>query len=408
MFDVVCVGSATQDVFIKSDLSRIIRISDVLSEREYLSYDYGSKVNIDRIDFLTGGGATNTAVAFARLGLKPAFLGKIGRDDDAGKKIIGELEGEGVDTSRAVRSNSQATGYSVILVSYEGDRTALVFRGANNTLDESDVDWGVLDETRWLYMSALSGPSAHMAQAIARRADEKGVKLAFNPGSTQLKTGIRGLGPILKNTDILLVNRQEAETLTRLQGTRHYIDSRLCDLCGKCIDACKEGIFQKAADRIVVRGVDLCRSCGDCLKACRSGAVIIEPWAYNLFEVFSALAETGVKIVVITDGRAGSQVCDGEHVYYFPSFSVPVVDTLGAGDAFASGFVAGYISSGDISQALKLGTANSSSVVRYFGAKPGLLTLEEVREIISEKESEEGCYVRKAALRAGSKAQVTR
>ena len=91
MFDVVCVGSATQDVFIKSDLSKIIRVSDVLAEKDFLCYDYGSKVNIDHIEFLSGGGATNTGVSFARLGLKPAFLGKIGKNDDAGKKVIQEL-----------------------------------------------------------------------------------------------------------------------------------------------------------------------------------------------------------------------------------------------------------------------------------------------------------------------------
>lgn len=398
MYDVVCVGSATQDVFIKSDLSRIIRVSDCLSETEYLSYDYGSKVNIDHIEFLTGGGATNTSVAFARMGLASAALTKISGDDDAGRKVVAELEREGVETGFVVRSNSQPTGYSVILVSYEGDRTALTFRGANNTLDETDIDWGFLDKTRWLYMSALSGRSAQMAHAIARRAHEKKVKLAFNPGSTQLKTRIRGLAPILETTDVLILNRHEAETLTGIASTRRYIDQQACNLCAKCVEACREGVFKMAGGHVEVTGVETCKRCGACVAACDSNAILLEPWTYNMFDIFDALGRSGARMVVITDGSAGSQVFDGRTVRYFPSYSAPTVDTLGAGDAFASGFVAGLIVDGDIDEALKLGSANASSVVRYFGAKAGLVTMEEAREIISEKAAEGIYNVRKVAL----------
>jgi len=395
MFDVVCVGSATQDVFIKSDLSKLIRISDVLTEREYLSYDYGAKVNVDHIEFLTGGGGTNTAVSFARLGMSAAFVGKVSKSDDAGAKVISELREEGVDARWAAYSNSQATGFSVILVSYEGDRTALTFRGANDTLDETDFNWSLLGETRWLYMSGLSGRSAQMAQAVARRAAEKNVKIAFNPGSTQLKTRLKGLEPILKVTDVLILNKEEAELVTGLEATRRYVDTKSCDLCGKCIEACAEGIFSEADGRIAVRTPETCRRCGECLKACPLEALLIEPWNFNLFEIFQALFDAGAKAAVVTDGKAGAQCSDGRSVYAFPAYAVPTIDTLGAGDAFGSAFVASYIREGDLGKALELGTANASSVVRYFGAKPGLLTLEEAEDLIREKSSEGPYFVRK-------------
>ena len=398
MFDCICVGSATHDVFIKSDLTKLIRISDVLGAKDYLCYDYGSKVNVDSIEFLTGGGATNTAVSFARLGLKSAFVGKVGRGDDAGGKVIDELRHEGVDVSYAAYSNSQATGYSVILVSYEGDRTVLTFRGANNTLDEDDINWSMLDSTKWLYMSSLSGRSAQIAQTIIQRASDKGVKIAFNPGSTQLKTRIKGLGPMLAATDILFINREEAETLTGLQGSRRTVDTDRCTLCGKCVEACSQGVIKEADERILIQGVESCAQCGRCVEACDSGCMTIEPWVYNLFEIFRTLMETGVKIAVITDGKSGSQACDGENVYVFPAYKAPTVDSLGAGDAFASAFTAEIIRGGDICKALQMGSANASSVVRYFGAKPGLLQLKEAEDLIASKAADPIYRVRKVPL----------
>jgi ribokinase len=394
MFDVVCVGSATQDVFVKSDLSKIVRISDALTQKELLCYDYGSKVTVDNIDFLTGGGATNTAVSFARLGLKAAFLGKVGKDD-AANNVLGELKKEGVDVAYGVSSSSLATGYSVILISFEGDRTVLTFRGANDTLDETDIDWALFDNTKWVYMSSLSGRSAQIAQTMALRAKDKGVKLAFNPGSTQLKTRIKGLAPILQCTDVLIMNREEAEMVTGVTATRKGVDQERCALCGDCVKACDHGVLALAGGRLAVQGVDLCAQCGKCVKACPRGAMSLEPWAYNLFEIFRIFMESGVKVAVITDGRLGSQACDGRSVYVFPAYAAPTVDTLGAGDAFASAFVAELATSGDVCKALQMGAANSSSVVRYFGAKPGLLSLAEAREFIAGKAGHDIYFVRK-------------
>jgi len=398
MFDVVCIGSATQDVFIKSDLTKIIRLSDVVSHREFLCYDYGSKVNIDNILFLTGGGASNTAVSFARLGLSAAFVGKVGKSDDAGAKVIGELKSEGVDVRFAAFSNTYGTGYSVILVSYEGDRTALTFRGANNALDETDIDPSIFAQTRWLYLSGLSGRAAEMAAVLARKARDHGVRIAMNPGSSQLKTKMKGMAEILALTDVLILNREEAELLTGLQSVRNYVDSQKCTLCGRCIDACHEGIFYEAGGGVTARTAELCKRCGNCMKACPKDAIIVEPWTYNMNEILRAVIAAGVRLVAVTDGRAGAQASDGRDLYFFPAYAAPTIDTLGAGDAFGSAFVAGIIRGEGTSKALQLGAANGSSVVRYFGAKPGLLARDEIEDFIKDKSAEEAYYVRTVPL----------
>jgi sugar/nucleoside kinase (ribokinase family) len=79
-------------------------------------------------------------------------------------------------------------------------------------------------------------------------------------------------------------------------------------------------------------------------------------------------------IVVVTDGPRGAMVCDNKQHYFVGTHGVKPLDTLGAGDAFGSGFLAGFIKfKGDIQKSLQLATANSESVIQHLGAKKGIL-----------------------------------
>ena len=396
MFDVVSIGSATQDVFVKTNLSKVLVMKDVLSQKELLCFDYGAKVNVDHIEFCTGGGATNTAFSFARLGLKPAFLGKIG-DDEAGKALIKELQEAGVDTSFHIVSKRRSTGYSVILTSFEGDRTVLVYRGANSVLDAEDIDWSFLNKARWLHITSLSGRSAKLLPQLTRRAKRKGVKVSLNPGSAQIRQGLKGLKNVLSKVDVLFLNKEEAAALTGRPFTRRFIDGKRCSLCGGCVEVCPQDIFTMEEKKIVVVNEERCVRCGRCVSHCPTRAIVTEPWAFNVLEIFEAILKTGPGIVVITDGPNGAQVADGKFHYIFPPYDVPVVATLGAGDAFSSAFLAAIIKGKKVKEALELATANSNSVIQKFGAKVGLLTMEEARSFVQENRDEEHT-VRKTPL----------
>jgi len=372
LFDFVCIGSATQDVFVRSQASKILTLADEREERRLLCFDYGGKINVEHIEFTTGGGATNAAVSMARQGGRAAFLGKTG-PDKIGQLIIHELQAHGVDTSYHLRSADESTGYSVILTSYEGDRTVLTHRGASTSMTADEIDWSFIGKTGWLYVTSLSGGSARLLEPLGERAAAAGVKIAFNPGSTQIRAGLDALGGFLSRTDVLLLNKEEAARLTGREPVRDVLVEEACTLCGRCVEACPKNVFVRNHGRVVAAALERCEKCGRCVAACETGALVMEPWAFNVSESFEILCKTGPKVVIITDGANGAQACDGDVVRLLPADETQVVSSLGAGDAFGSAFVSEYARGGDIGRALALGSANAASVVQVVGAKNGLL-----------------------------------
>ena len=400
MYDIITIGSATRDVFVKSDLSKIIRIRDILREKELLCFDYGAKINVNEIFFTTGGGATNAAVSLARQGMKVACLCVVGRDS-TGDEIVRMFEDEGVDPSFVVRDGERSTGYSVVINSFEGDRTVLTYRGANHFLTPRRVDWDALRGARWVYLTSLTGSSTELLLPLADFCEERGVKLAWNPGSVQIGQGMEKLARTLRSTEVLLLNRTEAARFVGVDSARRYVDEKLCTLCRACVETCPHEIFQVRGEKVVVTDEERCTRCGECVRVCPTRALLIEPWALNTDEILLRLKSAGAGLVVVTDGGRGAQAYDGRARYLFPSYPAQVFDTLGAGDAFGSTFVGELIRSGGIEGALRAGAANASGVVSKFGAKTGLMKLEEIEAFIGKRESEETRVRRKTLVRPG-------
>lgn len=97
-------------------------------------------------------------------------------------------------------------------------------------------------------------------------------------------------------------------------------------------------------------------------------------YADDVTEIMMEFFKYGVKNVVVTDGRNGAQASDKKHLYFCPVETVKRVDTLGAGDSFASGFTGTLVYGKSLKEALVYGTLNATSVVSYYGAQQGLLT----------------------------------
>lgn len=292
-FDVVSFGSAVVDVFVTTEISE---------KNGFISYPAGEKILIKDLKFDIGGAGTNTSVAFSRLGLKAGCISELGGDEN-GKRVLDLLKKEKVAFLGKI-VQKELTGYSVILNSQGGDRTILTYKGANDEISLKDIS---KFSTDWIYFSSLLGTSFETQKKLALILKKKGTKIAFNPSSYLIKT--QDLNPLLKITDILVLNKEEARML----------------------------VGNKEKDLLV--------------------------GLHNLTK----------GIVVITDKDRLIMSYDGVKKYYLTPHKIRVVERTGAGDAFASGFVAGQIVGWGIERSLELGLAESESVIRYFGAKNNLL-----------------------------------
>ncbi len=311
-FKIVCFGSAFVDVYLQSPDFKIVRAGSSPTGVA-LCEVYGGKIPVSKMVTTTGGGATNTSVGFERLGLQTAALCCVG-EDHWGLFIRKNLQREGVSLLY-VQESKIATSYSTILVSEDGGRSALIYRGASNELKWQKVDWDKLDAD-WFYVSSLGG-DFDLLTKIVRSAQEKKIKIAVNPGSQEISK-LNKLKPFLKYVAVLIVNMQEAAKLT-------------------------------------------------------------EHLPKNEKEIFSDLIKLKIPIVAVTEGRKGAKLITGRKVTAMPAIKVETVEETGAGDGFASGFMAGIVDGVRPQEALKMGLINGASVVTQFGPKAGLLFAPEMK-----------------------------
>ena len=207
MFDTISIGSATLDVFLKSNE---FSVHTDESGEEYLQLLYGSKMDADDFALQSGGGATNTAVGLARLGLRSSVLAEIGTDLP-GKIVVTELEEEGVDTSLLVREADEHTAISALLIDSTGDRSVVTARGAAYMLTESDLPLESL-QANWIHISSVG--SIGVVQKVAAHCKKKRIRFSWNPGSGELQAfedGQLHLSEIYPT--VLFLNAEEAESI---------------------------------------------------------------------------------------------------------------------------------------------------------------------------------------------------
>ncbi len=307
MLSILTIGSATRDVFLLSKAFKIMPMPGspgVMAECVTL----GAKIDVDNLVLATGGGATNAAVTFARLGFAASCMARIG-SDEPGDAVLKDLIANHVDTSLVSVAKKENTGYSTLLTAENGERTVLVFRGASANFSEKDVKLSKIAHNA-VYLTSLGGNVA-LATSVAKACKQKGAMFIWNPGMQELKAG-RGLDPVRKLVNILIVNLEEAQLLSGKSSNDPKIQ---CDLLA--------------------------------LPGC---------------------------IVVITDGANGAFARQDKSTWHCRTSGVPSISRTGAGDAFGSAFTAAILSDHSVEDALRIGTMNAESVVQQVGAKAGILT----------------------------------
>lgn len=291
-----------------ADTFKIVENGD-FSVGKGICLPFGSKVQIQKIVFTSGGGGTNAAVTFARQGFSTACVGVIGSDPN-GSAILDELRREGVDGKYFQIRNEDITAYSVVLVGHGGERTILSYKGEGTHWDAETIPWKRL-ESKWMYINSLGG-HVEMLERIVSHAREHSIHLASNPGPQELALGMERLKPLWKSFDIIGMNQEEAAVLT--------------------------GIPYNQPEQI-----------------------------------FKAMDDAIGGIFILTRGLEGVMISDGRTIFSAGVPNADVVERTGSGDAFHSAFLAEFIRSGSIEKAIQMATANATSVVMQFGAKAGIL-----------------------------------
>jgi len=151
---ILSIGAAVQDVFL-SHSDEFTPVTDKSLHEQVMQLEMGGKADVNKINFATGGGATNASVTFARQGLHAIFMGTIGHDP-AGQAVIDDLDNENVDTTHVSYAKKLNTGYSVLLLAPNGERTILTYRGASTHYQLHNFDMTNIDAD-WLYVSSFSG-----------------------------------------------------------------------------------------------------------------------------------------------------------------------------------------------------------------------------------------------------------
>lgn len=336
---VFTIGSATMDVFVECDKANIVSVSTKDGHSSYMSYPYGAKIDMSNFASKVGGGGINTAINFANLGFDTSVIFKVG-DDIYSRGIIENFRGSNVKTDCMIQDSTISTGFSIILVSFQGDRTVLANRGANALITLEDINFEKLKEADWLYIAPLNGQSNKVLRPLIEFARDNDIKVCFNAGTTSIKQGFEYLKCILENAHVVVMNKEEASM--------------------------SSGINVRPDTKDV-----------------KYSSEIIHPDIKNML---LKLKIKDYQVVVITDGGNGSYAFDGKEYYYCPVFPTPIVSTLGAGDAFASTFFASLKETNfDIGKSLMYASIESSSVVSKFGATEGLITFDEIKTRLAEK-----------------------
>lgn len=319
-YEIICIGSACKDVFFPTAEGRIIDTpEDILSQKK-IEFELGAKYKIEVRFEALGGCAANVASGLAKLGIKTACYSHIGDDHIAGW-IKREFEKNEVDTSLISHEKNCPSDMSAIIVDKRSaDRVIFSNQKANSFLKIKPEE---ISEAGRFFIGDLHGDWEKNLDIILETAKKDNIKISWNPRQVNIHDNVKKISECISGVEVLFLNKDESiEIISSLE--KKYSTDELNQ---------EEFLVKK-------------------------------------------LQEMGTKIAAITDGVRGAWAYDGKKSFFIPGKKVNAVDSTGAGDSFASGFLAAHIKGKDIKDCLEWGIKNSSSVVQYYGSIEGLLNEE--------------------------------
>ncbi len=293
-----------------------IMVADVLARPVNRLPRKGTLATVERMEFHPGGCAVNTGITLARLGLRTAVAGKVGQDG-FGDLLVQVLQGHGIDTRGVVRDPANNTSGTMVMVDEDGERTFVHYVGANGSIRQADIDLDLVRQARVLHIAGsnlMPGFDGEATARILESARTAGVATSLDTAWDSSGRWLALVEPCLPHLDLFLPSIEEARRIAGREAPQSVADFFL---------------------------------------------------GY------------GVKTVVLKMGSQGCHVSTRDKSFHLPAFPVQAVDATGAGDAFAGGFLAGFIKGWDLERIARLANAVGALCVTSIGATSGVRSLAE-------------------------------
>ncbi len=318
MYDLLTIGDIKLDTFIQvPDASVQCELKMPACQ---LCIEYGKKIPVHEIVSQVAGSAPNVAIGIAKMSKTTAVSSIMGKD--ATHKMALEFLAKHKVDAKYVKADPKHKSSFAAVLNFKGESTQLVAHG--------DVEYRLTDrapKSEWIHVSELGGGYERLYKDLVALHKKRGTKISLNPGVVQIEERKKELLNLLKVTEVLFVNRREADQLIR--------------------NGHEEEIHQ----------------------------------------VMARLKRLGPNYVVMTDGKNGAYAFDGEQLDFAPMFPGPRVEATGAGDAFSTGFLGALMHGKPHREALAWGAVNAASVVFHIGPTAGLLSHRQICKRLKERPS---------------------
>lgn len=313
-YDVLAIGNALFDVLVRTEDDFLVRHGMAKGGMALIDQAQAAAIYADMgmATEISGGSAANTIVGLASFGAKTAYVGKI-KDDQIGKLYAHDIRAAGVAFDTKPASDGPATGCSYILVTPDGERTMNTYLGAAQDLVPADIDEAQIAAASIVYLEGYLWDPPQAKEAFL-----KASKIAHSAGRKVALT----------LSDSFCVDRYRAEFLELMR-------SKTVDL-----------IFANESELHAL---------------------------YQTSDFDTALKALGqdVALGVVTRSEKGCAVVEGESVTLVPAAAIEqLVDTTGAGDLFAAGFLFGLVRNAGYENAGRLGALAAAEVIQHIGARP--------------------------------------
>ena len=313
-YDVLGIGNAIFDVLVRTDEKFLADHGMTKGGMALIDEARAASIYRDMgpATEMSGGSAANTIVGIGSFGARAAYVGKV-KDDQIGKLYSHDIRAAGVAYDTKPAANGPATGCSYILVTPDGERTMNTYLGAAQDLTPADIDPAQIEAARIVYLEGYLW-------------DPKNAKEAF----VKAATIAHGAG------------RQVALTLSDAFCVDRYRDEFL-------------GLMRNGTVDLIFANESELHS------------------LYQTSDFDTALKQLGADtgLGVVTRSEKGCVVVSKDGVVAVPAFPIgELVDTTGAGDLFAAGFLFGLVRNAGHHKAGRLGALAAAEVIQHIGARP--------------------------------------